>query len=245
MILNEEKNYFTNSNLYIIRLINRIYYLMSLLDEKEALKLNGELEKIHEEFRNAQDAFSALANGLEKNAPFKGFQAFALKGYEQDLETFLESLTKKSNKINIKNNMLGIIFSKINFYSLMLEKRNIKIEDFKDLTDYIRKLIYNFNDEALDLFSAEINTLFIETLRFIKKENLEMLVDNTNSYFYLSLINYAEKYLFEVIYENKEEITKLKNLKNGLSEKEYLIVLFQKSITLHMLSHETLIHKSK
>lgn len=245
MNLKEIKKNNYNSVLYIIRTINRIYYLLSCQEKDNQEKYYQELQKILFDFKQEQEVFTHLAASLEENAPFKCYQGIAIKLLEEDLETLLEK--ELENTKTFHNNLFYLIFKRINNYTLSLENKYFDINTFKDLTDYISSLIYNFKEETFQVFTKEIAYLFVETLRKIGIDNLDKLISNTNPYFYSSIISLGEEYIYNVILKNEKNplYIELQDYKLNNSEELYLKVLYEQAFKLKIMTHESIFIRTR
>ena len=228
MILKEEKKQNYNLELYIIRLLNRIYYLISCTKESKQDTYYEQLNQIRKEFNDNQEEFEEIEKEQETNEVYKMYKYIVTKEYEDKLEKIYQELLKEAK---IEKNLLGTILSLINDYTLLLDNKEFDLNNFKNITDFISELIYNFDKEAVDVLYTEIAYLFLGTFNKIGLNNLDKLIDNTNNYFYPSIISIAENYLFKAIFKNSNDAIYLELLefKKSRDTKEYIKILYEQS----------------
>lgn len=239
----EERFLFDKSpEMYLIILINKIYYLLDGLENREKEEFYQKLQKIIEDFSIHQSIFTDIEYDLETNAPFKQYKYMAMLEYEEQLEKLATELKSKSKP---KKELFSLVLAKIILYAKLLLQRKTDLEEWKYLTAFLASIIYNLTEDTIVEIEKEIAYLFLENLKIVGVKEIPMVIEHTHPFFYPKIISMLEYYLVKTILKKEENPIWIECLKykGEHTTKEYLGYLLEIACSYKILYKESLFLK--
>lgn len=239
----EERFLFDKSpEMYLIILINKIYYLLDGLENSEKEEYYQKLQKTIEDFSIHQSIFTDIEYDLETNAPFKQYKYMAMLEYEEQLEKMAAELKSKSQP---KKGLFTLVLAKINLYAKLLLQRKTDLEEWKHLTEFLASIIYNLTEDTIIEIEKEISYLFLENIKITGIKESHSWIQNTHSFFYDKIISMLEYYILHTILKEETHLVWIECLKykKEYAKAEYLEYLLEVACSYKLLYKESLFLK--